>query len=176
MEPPDVTGSSLTLGTAGSRRTVYLLDENASKLAADASNKAAASASASQPSKNAVDNATSASQSSTSPEATAAATAAAAAAAAGNNNNNAGTDVGAAPAAAPASTFLMFNRISNIIGGSVDGGSIGSQHPLSADAGLNGSGTSSERSGTGRDKPKPPTATGAEDGKESAIWYEYGCI
>ncbi|XP_037906855.1 girdin isoform X1 [Hermetia illucens] len=28
LEPPDVTGSSLTLGTAGSRRTVYLIDEN----------------------------------------------------------------------------------------------------------------------------------------------------
>lgn len=28
LEPPDVTGSSLTLGTAGSRRTVYLVDEN----------------------------------------------------------------------------------------------------------------------------------------------------
>lgn len=27
LEPPDVTGSSLTLGTAGSRRTVYLVDE-----------------------------------------------------------------------------------------------------------------------------------------------------
>lgn len=27
LEPPDVTGSSLTLGTAGSRRTVYLIDE-----------------------------------------------------------------------------------------------------------------------------------------------------
>lgn len=27
MEAPDVTGSSLTLGTAGSRRTVYLIDE-----------------------------------------------------------------------------------------------------------------------------------------------------
>ncbi|XP_037940477.1 girdin-like [Teleopsis dalmanni] len=28
LEAPDVTGSSLTLGTAGSRRTVYLIDEN----------------------------------------------------------------------------------------------------------------------------------------------------
>lgn len=171
MEPPDVTGSSLTLGTAGSRRTVYLLDENASKLAADANNKAAATAKNTIAAGAVADNTTSsASQTtSTSPEA-----AAAASASANNiNNNNAGGGGDVAPAPAP-STFLMFNRISNIIGGSVDGGGSSSGHPVSPDGAHNGGGggtSSSERGG--RDKPKP---TVAEDAKESAIWYEYGCI
>lgn len=178
MEPPDVTGSSLTLGTAGSRRTVYLLDENASKLSPDASKLSTADA----PSAKSAAGSSSSGEHSPNADAEAGGdnnkSGGSAATGAGitinssnhpsaisgdggnsinNNNNN---------AQPPPSTFLMFNRISNIIGGTVDG--------LTMDGGHNGSG--SERGGGTREKKSTPTAPVAEDAKESAIWYEYGCI
>lgn len=46
LEPPDVTGSSLTLGTAGSRRTVYLIDDKLPDTSQSAEGSTAATAAA----------------------------------------------------------------------------------------------------------------------------------
>lgn len=120
LEPPDVTGSSLTLGTAGSRKTVYLIDE---KLSASQSNIV------------------------TDPNPTTS-----------HNETTAQIDSTAAP-----STFLMYNKISNVYGTAVDGGATGS--------GYSSGNNSIDRSGN-KDKKK----TNEEKNKDSAIWYEYGCV
>lgn len=124
LEPPDVTGSSLTLGTAGSRRTVYLIDDNAAKIA-DPKNVPPVTTSTT-----------------TSTETTSA--------------KNTSSD------SCP-STFLMFNRISNVIGGNI------TENISSTSAQNNGSTTVP-------DKKSKETKKGIEDGKETAIWYEYGCV
>lgn len=137
IEPPDVTGSSLTLATAGSRRTVYLVDEitklpdttqtSDSELTGthSANNRKSSSISNNNASIN-------------------------------SSNNNHSTSHDQSP-----STFLMYNRISNVIG---DPTTIGSsnQHlannSILSDNASNGNG--------GKDKKK------ADD----HVWYEYGCV
>ncbi|XP_030569977.1 protein Daple isoform X2 [Drosophila novamexicana] len=116
LEPPDVTGSSLTLGTAGSRRTVYLIDEklpDGSSASAQQSQQPQAS-STPTPSNNA-------------------AAAAAAAAATGaepqtplKNDNQ-------------PSTFLMYNRINTTIGGAPANTTTSDQSPLLQASGSGGS-------------------------------------
>ncbi|XP_064547414.1 protein Daple isoform X2 [Drosophila montana] len=117
LEPPDVTGSSLTLGTAGSRRTVYLIDEklpDGSSASAQQSQQPQAT-STPTPSNNAT------------------ATAAAAAAATGaepqtplKNDNQ-------------PSTFLMYNRINTTIGGAPANTTTSDQSPLLQASGSGGS-------------------------------------
>lgn len=114
-----MTGSSLTLGAAGSRRTVYLVDE---KLA-DENAGNAAGGDADLLSK-------------------------------GDNGNGNGTPTDQAP-----STFLMYNRISNVIGSSTSGNCV---DPNNHNA--NGSDASN---GT-KEKRKPD--------EPGAVWYEYGCV
>lgn len=89
LEPPDVTGSTLTLGTAGSRRTVYLIDEitklpdsahnNVDTVTATPLANSTANNSAVQP----------------------------------NNSHDEQQQQSVQP---PPSTVLMYNRISNVIG------------------------------------------------------------
>lgn len=140
LEPPDVTGSSLTLGAAGSRRTVYLVDEN-SKLpdSTTATSPSAAAATAS--------------------------TDADTSAANNNNNNNNGSSSENNPTASATdhapSTFLMYNRISNIIGDPKIVGTAASL-PLSQETALGNSPTNGSN-----DKRKPD---------DNAVWYEYGCV
>lgn len=111
---PDV---SLNLGSAGSRRTVYLVDEN--KITENDGEK-----------------------SSETPTPT-------------NNSTTAGNDQSP-------STFLMYNRISTMIGSN---GETSTASPPSEQT--NGSNDKK----TGREK-----GGGGKDGKESAVWYEYGCV
>lgn len=141
MEPPDVTGSSLTLGTAGSRRTVYLLEDNARKLAEN--NNATTSGSINNPTTTAASSSPAAPDNQSPPA------------------NASGSAAEPAAAAAP-STFLMFNRISNVLGGPVD--SMG--QPV-----LDNSGSTAFV-----DKNADKSKEKKENGKESAIWYEYGCV
>lgn len=106
FDGPDITGNSL--GQAGTRRTVYLIDENAD------ANAAAAQAEKSQK-----------------------------------------------PAdAAPPSTFLMFNKISNVVGALEPSGSNG----------VHASEGSQKSSGSKNDKKANKSDS------EHAIWYEYGCV
>lgn len=104
--PPDVT-SNLSLGTAGSRRTVYLGEEK-------------------KPGE----------EPSTS-----------------TSNGNVES-----PAGAP--TFLMYNKISTTIAGK--------ESPTpSASNGTNGN---------ENQKPKSDKKKNDQKGRETAIWYEYGCV
>lgn len=120
LEPPDVTGSSLTLAAAGSRRTVYLIDEN-TKLPDTSDADLLTGNQNSSPNNN-------------------------------NNNNNQDQSP---------STFLMYNRISNVIG---DPKMMGNGSPNNS---INDNNTSN---GNGaRDRKKP-------DDNEKAVWYEYGCV
>lgn len=131
LEPPDVTGSSLTLGTAGSRRTVYLIDEN-SKLP---------------------DTTTPNSETDISSK---------------NNNNNNGNNSTPATNDQSPSTFLMYNRISNVIGDTgagVSGSNNNENAANNSDALV--SSTVSDKNAKERKK--------AEE-REKAIWYEYGCV
>lgn len=138
--------SVVNLGGAGSRRTVYL-DEN--QIKADAINRSPSnSINVGQP--------VSGSSSST------AGVAAVAAPATTNGGGSSGTST-----AAP-TTLLMYNRISNVISplSSGEGGD---------NQGQQGSGSvSSQNSTTNNNNNK---GSGLEDkDKESAIWYEYGCV
>lgn len=122
LEPPDVTGSSLTLGTAGSRRTVYLIDE---KLSASQSNIV------------------------TDPNPT-------------TSHNETNSQTGDTTP----STFLMYNKISNVYGTTataVDG---------ATGSGYSSGNNSVDKSGNNKEKKK----TNEEKNKDSAIWYEYGCV
>lgn len=139
LEPPDVTGSSLTLGTAGSRRTVYLIDDKLPDQSNNAAEKKASTTRTASPSN--IASVTS-----------------------NADNNITQTSTKASTSDAP-STFLMFNRISNVIGANVSGNSTGSTSPSNNGATINAN-----------DKnPKEKKKT-TEDGKETAIWYEYGCV
>lgn len=131
LDAPDVTGSSLTLGAAGSRRTVYLIDENSklpdtSTQSNDSDLLVTNNRSGAATSNNNNDN--------------------------GNNNNNHADQV--------PNTFLMYNRISNVIG----------------DTTVIGNGSSSQHS------PKHTLDNGnaSKDKRtqddEKAVWYEYGCV
>ncbi|XP_059621753.1 girdin [Phlebotomus argentipes] len=126
---PDVTVAAL--GTAGSRRTVYLMDES-TKLP-----EAAPSPSHSQSS---------------------------AGGSSGANCANS-ADNGTHQSPGNPSTLLMYNRISNVIGGDVVsmGGSSGAQM-------ISGDKANHRDSGS---KKRPPNE---EKDKEPAIWYEYGCV
>lgn len=120
LEPPDVTGSSLTLGTAGSRRTVYLIDD---KLSESQSNVV------------------------TDPNPTTS-----------NVNNETNSQIGDSTP----STFLMYNKISNVYGSAIDGAT--------------GSGYSSGNNSIDKGGSKEKKKTNEEKNKDSAIWYEYGCV
>lgn len=63
--------------------------------------------------------------------------------------------------AAP-STFLMYNKISNVYGTAVDGAT--------------GSGYSSGNNSIDKSGNKEKKKTNEEKNKDSAIWYEYGCV
>lgn len=143
LEPPDVTGSSLTLGTAGSRRTVYLIDDNAAKLT-EQKNMTAGSGGGSASNNNASNN---------------------------NVTDATGGSVESSPPPPPPSTFLMFNRISNVIGGNVGSAGAGSLSPSHSSNG----GEKATSSGTAKDKKKG-SEDGSGGGKETAVWYEYGCV
>ncbi|XP_055701198.1 girdin [Phlebotomus papatasi] len=127
---PDVTVAAL--GTAGSRRTVYLVDDG-TKLP-----EATPSPSHSQSS---------------------------AGGSSGANCSNSG-DNGTHQSSGNPSTLLMYNRISNVIGGDVVsmGASSGNQM-------LNSGSDKANHRDNG--KKRPPSE---EKDKEPAIWYEYGCV
>lgn len=131
LDAPDVTGSSLTLGAAGSRRTVYLIDENP-KLP-----DSSAQSNDSDP--HVTNNRSGAATSNNNNN--------------GNNNNNHADQV--------PSTFLMYNRISNVIGDTkVIGNGSSSQHSPNNALTDNGNASKDKRSKE----------------EEKAIWYEYGCV
>lgn len=94
MEPPDVTGSILTLAAAGSRRTVYLVDE-ISKLP-DTTTQSSESDLIGSNATNKRNNSTISNNNSSNGS---------------NSNNNKHSSSNEVP-----STFLMYNRISNVIG------------------------------------------------------------
>lgn len=124
-----MTGTSLTLGAAGSRRTVYLVDENP-KLAETNT------VSTTTGDDELIDF---------------------------NNENNNGNAANNNVNDAAPSTFLMFNRISNVIGSP----SVGTTNGDDAVAQNAAAGTS--------------TTNGTTDNKEktddtNAVWYEYGCV
>lgn len=127
LEAPDVTGSSLTLGAAGSRRTVYLVDEN-SKLPDSTAQSDSEMGTNNR-------NSTTISNNNTSKS---------------SNNNNHSTSHDQSP-----STFLMYNRISNVIG---DPKVVGSNNSVLNDNASNGNG--------GRERKE----------NDGHIWYEYGCV
>lgn len=112
----------LNLGTAGSRRTVYLVDENAAKMAAD-------------------------SQNATTP----------------GTPTPTNETVGGGPENNQPSTFLMYNRISTMIGGDLDTTIASGGQPQT-------NGSNGDKSSTNGDRKKNGK------GKESAVWYEYGCV
>lgn len=122
-----MTGSSLTLGTAGSRRTVYLIDE---KLSASQSNIVT-----------------------TDPNPTTS-----------HNNETQNSQTTGGDGSTPPSTFLMYNKISNVYGTAMDGGATGSGYT---------SGNNSVDKGGSKEKKKPANE---DKNKDSAIWYEYGCV
>ncbi|XP_043071356.1 girdin isoform X3 [Drosophila grimshawi] len=142
LEAPDVTGSSLTLGTAGSRRTVYLIDEHQK-----------------------LPDGSSAAPQSQQPPATSTPTPS-------NNNNNAaaaattaGAGVGAEPQTpqkndSPA-TFLMYNRINTTIGGT---STTSEQSPL-----LQASGSGGNGSGSGTVNPDDKAMRKRNEDKSNSI-------
>ncbi|KAH8380337.1 hypothetical protein KR009_010072 [Drosophila setifemur] len=102
LEAPDVTGSSLTLGTAGSRRTVYLIDEHQKLPDGSSANSGSATA---QPQSGGTSNAAT----TTTP-------------ADPQTPQKSAADNSGGPA-----TFLMYNRINTTIGGA---STTGDQSPL----------------------------------------------
>lgn len=121
LEAPDVTGSSLTLAAAGSRRTVYLIDEIAKLPDTTSQSDSEVGTNNRNNTKNSNNNTSTNS----------------------NNNNNHASAHDQSP-----STFVMYNRISNVIG---------EKTPPSENT-SNGNG--------GKDK---------KNGDEH-VWYEYGCV
>ncbi|XP_065359354.1 protein Daple isoform X1 [Calliphora vicina] len=144
LEAPDVTGSSLTLGAAGSRRTVYLIDEN-QKIpeTADGSGGGGSGSNSSSTATLSGKNNTAEPQTPTSTQ---------------KSDNPA--------------TFLMYNRINNIIGGNsanVSGSETSSPTPAA------GSGSSNRDTEVHQDENKLMRNKRPED-KNNSIWYEYGCV
>lgn len=80
------------------------------------------------------------------------------------NNNSSGDTPNVDTTPPPPNTFLMFNKISNVT----------MQEPVTGTSSLNGSeekAPSESGSKNGGKKPK-----GDSKNRESAIWYEYGCV
>ena len=125
--PPDVTSNALNLGSAGTRRTVYMEDLN--KAEAEGSRKGSPSP---------VPSTTGPSPSSSN----------------GIVENN---------QQAPA-TFLMYNKISTTIGGNES-----PQPPTNGGA----QGTNDKTSKGDKENQKKKND---QKNRESAIWYEYGCV
>lgn len=148
LEPPDVTGSSLTLGTAGSRRTVYLIDDNATKL----------------PDTSGTTNPNNSSSSTNTSAATPPPSTDTSATAASTPPINSSV----ADANSP-STFLMYNRISNVIGGPLIDSGLAAAAVASSMPTNGFSSNTSDSNKNAKDKKNI-------DDKESAIWYEYGCV
>lgn len=121
LNTPEAAGS-LHLGTAGSRRTVYLVDDNPKIPVIESSSTTPGT-----------------------PTPT---------------NENQSSDTTSA-AVAP-STFLMYNRISTMYGNN-------SEEPTS----LQTNGSADNKSTTSERKKN---GSGNGKGKESAVWYEYGCV
>jgi hypothetical protein len=145
----DIIGNSL--GTAGTRRTVYLVDENP-KISSDSTGDSSKTP-----------------QKSTTPPVSGAT---------GQTPVNTSTPIKGdnAPAAAAGqspSTFLMYNKISTVIEGgeSSNTNNNGGQHPSQA-AGAAASTSSAGDDKTSKDNKKKPDAKK----RDSAIWYEYGCV
>lgn len=139
-----MTSSSLTLGTAGSRRTVYLGDE-VSKIpeTTTQSTDSELIGSHSHTINNRSPQTISNNNSSTSSNSN-------------SNNNNHSTSHDQTP-----STFLMYNRISNVIGDPIVISSSNPQSPNNSilnDNASNGNG--------GKVKKKD----------DEHVWYEYGCV
>lgn len=131
----------VNLGGAGSRRTVYLVDEN--QLKADGINRSPTnSINLGNPSTAAAANSANNSQT--------------------NGNGAATTSASASDAGAP-TTLLMYNRISNIISPLSEGHQGNSSDKFGSSS--TGSQNNSNKGGSMEDKEK-----------ESAIWYEYGCV
>ncbi|XP_033241059.1 girdin isoform X2 [Drosophila pseudoobscura] len=130
LEAPDVTGSSLTLGTAGSRRTVYLIDEH-QKLP-DGSSSSSGSNAQQQP----------ASASSASNVGTPTPNAEPQTPQKNNDNNSNSSSPGPA-------TFLMYNRINTTIGGT---STTADQNPLVPAAATGSGGGSASGTPTQDDK------------------------
>ncbi|KAH8301090.1 hypothetical protein KR018_001331 [Drosophila ironensis] len=147
LEAPDVTGSSLTLGTAGSRRTVYLIDEH-QKLP-DGSSPGTGSGGGGSGSGSAAAQPQSSGGSGSAATSTTAEP---------QTPQKSGESSGGGPA-----TFLMYNRINTTIGGA---STSGDQSPL-----LQASG-----SVAGTPGPDDKSGRKRTEDKSNSIWYEYGCV
>lgn len=147
LEAPDVTGCSLTLGTAGSRRTVYLIDENQKIPETNQSTSSSLQAVGAGGSSNSSSTAT------LSPV---------------SNNNSAEpqTSTGSSKPDNPA-TFLMYNRINNIVGGN-------SMNQVNNEA-PSGSVAANNRDVDAQQDQDNKLKKRTED-KNNSIWYEYGCV
>lgn len=124
-----MTGSSLTLGAAGSRRTVYLVDENP-KLP-DTSAQSDSELGSNNRNNTTISNNNSSVSS---------------------NNNNHSSSLDQSP-----STFLMYNRISNVIG---DPSMINANNQQSPNSSV-------INDNANKDKKKS---------NDEHVWYEYGCV
>lgn len=142
MEAPDVTGSSLTLGAAGSRRTVYLIDEN-QKIPETADGGGG------------VGGGSGSNSSST------------ATLSGKNNTAEPQTPTPTQKSENPA-TFLMYNRINNIIGGN-------ELTTTNTGAGSSSSNINNRDMDGHQDDNKLMRNKRPED-KNNSIWYEYGCV
>lgn len=149
LPPKEAVGQTTTdvanvvnLGGAGSRRTVYLVDGNQIK----AERSPTSSINLGQPA-NATTTSSEAANSST------------------QSTNGATIASGAEGAATPpATTLLMYNRISNIIAPLSEGSAVAVGQSEKFGSSTGGSQNDSNK-GSMEDKEK-----------ESAIWYEYGCV
>lgn len=131
-----MTGSSLTLGAAGSRRTVYLVDENP-KLPDTSAQSDSELGSNNRNNTSISNNNSSVSNSSST-----------------NNNNNHSSSHDQSP-----STFLMYNRISNVIGDPTQMAINSNNQQSPASSVINDN--------ANKDKKKP---------NDEHVWYEYGCV
>ncbi|CAD7003608.1 unnamed protein product [Ceratitis capitata] len=165
LEAPDVTGSSLTLGTAGSRRTVYLIDEH-QKIPESNSSSNDIGVSSHLSTSNSPLNTSAYSTSTNLPGDTYLEGSGASAA-----EPQTPTNLTPIPQADNPTTFLMYNRINTTIGGSTS-----AENNVSAgtsrDSTLTPNNSSSTTIGaTPDDKLRKRT-----DDKSNSIWYEYGCV
>lgn len=173
FEAPDITGSSLTLATAGSRRTVYLVEENQQTKISDTSSSqldttgisVRSSSSSSTSTLDAVNNLTNETTTSTNSTANTR-----------HKNDN------------PGSTYLIYNRINTMIGGgtgcnssgSYVGGSSGvsSALNLSSNSDSNNSCVTLSNNHHEQNNRLDDTKLSRRrsDDKSNSVWYEYGCV
>lgn len=146
MEAPDVTGSSLTLGTAGSRRTVYLIDELQKLPDGSSASPGQQQTQQSQP------------QSCSTPTPN------------NNNNSNANSETQTPQKNDSPATFLMYNRINTTIGGT---STTSEQSPLLQASGSGGGSVAGAGTGTNQDDK---AVRKRNEDKSNSIWYEYGCV